>query len=223
MKGKIFVGAAFIGLLIVGVCEENKEIKNPSSFEEYKTQQMEVDVLEKEYEDMINNFINCKYGLISVEQTTITDTIKHFGGSYLEIDGEVSHYIVTLQYNGSREDWIDTWVGNKDNRATHHETTWSYMYEDQYEETGDYATMWESKLGMHSLVDFSGKPNKPSMEIRVVDVNGELIYRAFNGDWKMFNEDIKEWTSDEQKYILSHSDFVDTRWFRDCEEFLGLK
>ena len=168
-------------------------------------------------------------------------------------------YHLTLQFNGTRQDWIDTWKGDDDNamsictgrygysdgnkyytsEATKKKIAesvekckqivadggiqdWEYIYNDVYEDTGDYAEMFHSFDGMHSLAELTGDTTKPSMEIQVVDINGDVIYKVYNGDRTDILETIKTWANAEQLDVLSRSQFS-SYWNRNWKDWLGVE
>ena len=143
-------------------------------------------------------FENCTYNLINIEQTTINNTRKYFNGTYMDLDGEQTHYIITLQYNGTKNDWVDTWKL------------------DGYRPSEEGFT---SLNGLHSLTEVSGLYNKPSMEIIVVDINNEVIYRVLNGNWQDIVDSIENWASQDQLNTMVKGG-INSRWCRDWKEFV---
>lgn len=212
----IFFVFIFIGI-VEGIKEENnvldEQVQQVEQVEQVKTQEEIIEEQNtKELNDMNKLFENCTYNLINIEQTTINNTRKHFNGTYMDLDGEQTHYIITLQYNKTKNDWVNTWIGNRTVND-------KYWYDDYAMPTGDYAEMFESFNGLHSLAEVSGLYNKPSMEIIVVDINNEIIYRVLNGNWQDIVDSIESWASQDQLNIMVKGG-INSRWCRDWKEFV---
>lgn len=238
-----------IGLMLLGACdgaENTQKIvdeKTDYTYEEYIEQQ-EQDNSDEELQEMKDLFKNCEYELIEVEQTVIHGKVDKIFNNIIATKGEdntdQNHYIITVQYDGTRNDWINSWIGNRDNKysklvctkggqvgryRTHtcldgyydYYEDWTYIYDDTYSDTGDYAEMFQSLFGLHALKDVSGIYVKPSMEIIVVDTNGETIYSIFNGDFKV---KVSDWATDEQIEHIYRSGQVDIPFNRDWKEFV---
>ena len=150
-----------------------------------------------EMEDMNNLFKNCAYSLVNIEQTAINNTRKHFSGHYVDLEGEHTHYIVTLQYSGTRDEWANSWLD------------FGYVNSDRF----------DSLNGMHSLKTVSGLYGKPSMEIVVVDTNGDIVYNVVNGDWQNIIDSIENWASQDQLNNMLKGG-INSRWCRNWEEFV---
>ena len=116
----------------------------------------------------------------------------------MDLEGEQTHYIITLQYNGTRNDWANGW------------------------ELDGYSPSEEGFMslhGLHSLTEVSGLYNKPSMEIIVVDINGDIIYSVLNGDWQDITNNIESWATQEQLNVMVKGG-INSRWCRDWKEFV---
>ena len=237
-----------LGLVLASACDgvENTENivaeKTDYTYEDYLEAQ-KLDNSDKELKEMQELFKNCKYGLINVEQSVIHGKVDKIFNNMLATKGEdntdQNHYIITVQYDGTRNDWINSWIGNSDNKDSVFQCTnrvksgrrgsrctdgyfteredWVYIYDDYYSSTGDYADMFESLFGLHALQDVSGIYMKPSMEIIVVDTDGEVIYSVFNGDFK---DKVSDWATDEQLEYIYRSGQVDIPFNRDWKEFV---
>ena len=198
----IFFVFIFIGI-VEGIKEENnvldEQVQQVEQVEQVKTQEEIIEEQNtKELNDMNELFENCTYNSINIEQTTINNTRKYFNGTYMDLDGEQTHYIITLQYNGTKNDWVDTW------------------------ELDGYRLSEEGFMslhGLHSLTEVSGLYNKPSMEIIVVDINNEVIYRVLNGNWQDIVDSIESWASQDQLNTMVKGG-INGRWCRDWKEFV---
>ena len=198
----IFFVFIFIGI-VEGIKEENnvldKQVQQVEQVEQVKTQE---EIIEEQNTKELNNmnelFENCTYNLINIEQTTINNTRKYFNGTYMDLDGEQKHYIVTLQYNGTKNDWANTWELD------------GYRYSEEG---------FTSLNGLHSLTEVSGLYNKPSMEIIVVDINNEVIYRVLNGNWQDIVDSIESWASQDQLNTMVKGG-INGRWCRNWKEFV---
>lgn len=269
-----------LGLIVFGACTDTEEVEQ----EQVKTEQVEevkeevkevkeeevkeeevVAVEEKETGILDGLFDNSPYPLINVTTKHVTEYEK-ISGNYkmsFEKDGinySDLEYHLTLQFNGTRQDWIDTWKGDDNNAMSictgrygysdgnKYYTTqeekrrmveaieqcknivanggiqdWEYIYSGSaYEDTGDYAEMFHSFDGMHSLAELTGLFNKPSMEIQVVDIDGNVIYKVYNGDRTDILETIKTWANDEQLNVLARSQFS-SYWNRNWKDWLGVE
>ena len=198
----IFFVFIFIGI-VEGIKEENnvldEQVQQVEQVEQVKTQEEIIEEQNtKELNDMNKLFENCTYNLINIEQTTINNTRKHFNGTYMDLDGEQKHYIVTLQYNGTKNDWANTWELD------------GYRYSEEG---------FTSLNGLHSLTEVSGLYNKPSMEIIVVDINNEVIYKVLNGNWQDIVDSIESWASQDQLNTMVKGG-INGRWCRDWKEFV---
>ena len=201
----IFFVFIFIGI-VEGIKEENnvldeqvQQVEQVEQVEQVKTQEEIIEEQNtKELNDMNKLFENCTYNLINIEQTTINNTRKHFNGTYMDLDGEQKHYIVTLQYNETKNDWANTWELD------------GYRYSEEG---------FTSLNGLHSLTEVSGLYNKPSMEIIVVDINNEVIYRVLNGNWQDIVDSIESWASQDQLNTMVKGG-INGRWCRDWKEFV---
>lgn len=239
-----------IGLVVLGACADNEEIKQQEQVKTEIIEEVEDEInlqeQQNEYElkEMQELFENCEYELISVEQTVVHGKVNKYFGGYINPKGEdntdQNHYIITVQYDGTRNDWINSWIGNRDNKysklvctksgqvgryRTHtcldgyydYYEDWTYIYDDYGSSIGDYAEMFQSLFGLHALKDVSGIYMKPSMEIIVVDTNGETIYSVFNGDFKV---KVSDWATDEQMEHIYRSGKVYVPFNRDWKEFV---
>jgi hypothetical protein len=234
-----------IGLVILGACVDNEEVKQQEQVKTEIVKEVEDEInlqeQQNEYElkEMQELFENCEYELISVEQTVVHGKVNKYFGGYVNLKGEdntdQNHYIITVQYDGTRNDWANSWIGNKDNKYSAHVCTnrgnngrcydgymteredWIYLYDDYGSSVGDYAEMFQSLFGLHALKDVSGIYMKPSMEIIVIDTNGETIYSVFNGDFKA---KVSDWATDEQIEHIYRSGQVDVPFNRDWKEFV---
>ena len=199
----IFFVFVFIGI-VGGIKEENnvldEQVQQVEEVEQVNKTQEEIieEQNTKELNDMNKLFENCTYNLINIEQTTINNTRKHFNGTYMDLDGEQKHYIVTLQYNGTKNDWANTWEL------------------DEYRPSEEGFT---SLHGLHSLTEVSGLYNKPSMEIIVIDINNEMIYRVLNGNWQDIVDSIESWASQDQLNTMVKGG-INGRWCRNWKEFV---
>lgn len=260
-----------LGLIVFGACTDTEEVEQ----EQVKTEQVEevkeevkevkeeevVAVEEKETGILSGLFDNSPYPLIDVTTKHVTEYEKIFGQyKYGFEQGDMNYsnleYHLTLQFNGTRQDWIDTWKGDDNNamsictgrygysdgnRYYTSEATkkkiaesveqcknivanggiqdWEYNYN---RTNGDYDEMFHSFDGMHSLADLTGDTTKPSMEIQVVDIDGNVIYKVYNGDRTDILETIKTWANDEQLDVLARSQFS-SYWNRNWKDWLGVE
>lgn len=198
----IFFVFIFIGI-VEGIKGENnvldEQVQQVEQVEQVKTQEEIIEEQNtKELNDMNKLFENCTYNLINIEQTTINNTRKHFNGTYMDLDGEQKHYIVTLQYNRTKNDWANTWELD------------GYRYSEEG---------FTSLNGLYSLTEVSGLYNKPSMEIIVVDINNEVIYKVLNGNWQDIVDSIESWASQDQLNTMVKGG-INSRWCRDWKEFV---
>lgn len=183
-----------------------------------------------------------------------TELFKNSPYPMIEFKLTGSKKYVTLQADITRNEWVQGFYSQLDDRSNycghlaskrggHSEKTirefvnkcnqvvatgvydnleWYFVYHNMNGYT-EQAELDEVFNPLQCLYTLTG--DKKNLEITVVDVNGDLLYKVANKDVETVFKSVKSWTSDEQLAILSHSrDFAKGYyWFGYYERWLGIK
>lgn len=213
------------------VKEEKEEVKEEVPTYEERMEQIE-EQYKSEYEVLFKNspypFIDFEYKSGKHLVTLQADITRGewVQGFYSQLDsrnsycGQMAHS-VGRPSNKKIAEWVNQCnqvvaTGKFDNLE------WYYTYHNMNGYT-EQAELDEVFNPLQCLYTLTG--DKENLEITVVDVNGDLIYKVANEDVQTVHNSVKEWASDEQLWILSHSrDFAKGYyWFGYYEGWLGLE
>lgn len=240
-----------LGLIVFGACAtdtndvEQEQVKTEQQ-EEVKTEQ--VAEVKEEVKTDTEQLMNDKY---KAEYETL---FKNSPYSMINFEYDNEKHLVTLQAEITRDEWVNGFYSQLDTRDSYcgqiassvgrpnknriadfvskckqevatgkfDNLKWVYIYHNMngYTEQAEFDEVFKPLASLYCL---TGDKNK--LEITVVDINGDLIYKVANENKDIVFNSLKTWVSDEQLWILSHvNEFQEpyALWFGYYEGWLGL-
>ena len=243
-----------LGLIMFGACTDTEEVEQEQvkteQVEEVKEEVKEV--VEVKEEVKVEEQKDFKQVLNEKYKPEFDELFKNSPYPMIAFEHKNDKNYVTLQADITRNEWIEGFISSADSRGSncpmlaskrgghsqkvieewvancrqqvesgaYDNTKWIFHYLGIGNEQEEFDVVFEPLASLHCLTG-----DKKNLEITVVDVNGDLLYKVANEDKEVVFESLKSWTSDEQLWILSHvKEFAyDVLWFGYYKGWLGLE